>query len=140
MAESKTGKNRKISRRNMVALLGSGVVVGVALDGEDAAAGLPCDQPCDVFEYTTGTGSKTRTALVSGSCCKHTRTLIMKGPGGLNQQGTAHLKPLRNTLNRVTLEEYCYMTWGLDEGQVRQLQEYTQKQFGLNPVKGSSEK
>jgi len=53
--------------------------------------------------------------------------------------GIAHLAPLRARLERDSLEEYCFMIWGLSEQQLKILRSTVSK-FGLVPRTTATQK
>jgi hypothetical protein len=127
---------RKVTRRQAVALLGAGTVMSTvrAVPGsaEEAAQGnLACNDLAIVNTYRTG---NTR-ALVSLSCCDETLNAVLAGveepkhrPTG---PGKKHLKPLRDQLVAASLEEYCFMIWGLKKEQADGLSKSVPMQLGL---------
>ena len=140
---AKTRSPRGISRRDAVALLGAGTVLGTM--GAEAEATTPvaaqphpsCDDPMVVDPLQTGTGTPPRLGLLSYSCCDETKNALLVGVEEPmrkpTNRGKTHLKPLQTRLSQDNLEEYCFMIWGLSEAQVKTLRSTVTKQFGLLP-------
>jgi hypothetical protein len=140
---AKTRSPRGISRRDAVALLGAGTVLGtIGADVEAAAPGAvqdhpSCDKPMVVDALQRGIGTPPRLALVSYSCCDETRNAVLVGVEEPmrkpTSRGKAHLKPLQTRLSQDNLEEYCFMIWGLSEEQVMTLRATVTKELGFAP-------
>jgi hypothetical protein len=129
---------RKVTRRQAVALLGAGTVMStlgtVPGSGEEPPQGLSCNDLAAVHTYKSGNSQ----ALVSLSCCAETLNAVLAGveepkhrPTG---PGKKHLKPLRDQLVASSLEEYCFMIWGLKKEQADGLSKSVPTQLGLETV------
>ncbi len=101
--------------------------------GKSSHDDLKCAEPASVSTYSSGG----RLALVSFSCCKETRHAVFAGVGKPakfpTQSGKEHLRPLRTSLERDKLEEYCVMMWGLNEEQAMKLSASVPEQMGFTP-------
>ncbi len=135
---AKQAKTRKPARRAAVARKGAdtaaaGVRAAPRKRGKSSHDDLKCAEPARVFPYSSGG----RLALVSFSCCEETRHAVFAGVGKRGKSpreiGKKHLRPLRTSLERDKLEEYCFMTWGLNEEQARTLSESVPEQMGFTP-------
>ena len=125
---AKKRSSGKITRRDAVTMLGAGAVLGGVRGKSEAAEtlaqGPPCSTPATVREFDIIVGGKPRLAMLADTCCEESRTAVLAGTVGGKQptQNTrSHLKTLTDTLGRETLDEYCFMIWGLDRGQVNML-------------------
>jgi hypothetical protein len=140
---------RKLTRRDAVALLGAGTVMAAvhpaapaaeAAGAEAQGGGIACDKPGQVGTFGRGNHQ----ALASFSCCEETRNAILVGVGEPKRQpntrGKGHLKPLRDRLVVDNLEEYCFMIWGLNEQQARDLYTKVPRDMGYEAVKRESGK
>lgn len=119
---------KKLSRRNMIALLGSGTVAGAMGTIADPveARGISCDNPAFVRRQQPARGrtrgsTGTPGLLTSESCCVETRAAILKGFAAGTTRGKTHLAPLKGELEHDTLEEFCVMVWGLTDVQRKEL-------------------
>lgn len=122
MARKPTAK--KITRRDAVALLGVGAVVGAALP-EPVGARQGPKQECAGEAPVDRYGQPTRRYLLADTCCDESRNAILVGVEEKNfkptKNGKLHLKKLREALVEEKLAEYCLMIWGLTMPQVQQL-------------------
>lgn len=130
----------KISRRKAVAMLGAGTVIGAVLPDDTRAlpmmqGGDACKTAARAVRYSSGT----RRVLLVDSCCSETRNNILAGVGGPPSvpQGKAHLKEVVDNLRLATtnasetLEEYCFMLWGLTEKQLQYMRTQAETGFKL---------
>jgi hypothetical protein len=136
---ARKAKTRKLTRRDAVAMLGAGTVLGVARTPLTAAKEVvqpdhpSCDVPAQVATYKRSNNL----AIVSVSCCDETKNALLVGvqePTGTRKptpRGKTHLKPLEYRLNNDNLLEYCFMMWGISAAQAQQLFETMPKQFDL---------
>ena len=126
---AKKAKTRKLTRRDAVAMLGAGTVLGVARAPLTAATpGGQQDHPsCDVPALVATYKRSSNLAILSVSCCEETKNALLVGvqePTGTRQpttRGKSHLKPLQHRLNNDNLLEYCFMMWGISATQAQQL-------------------
>jgi hypothetical protein len=132
--------SRKLTRRDAVALLGAGTVIGAvrtapAASRAVAQGDISCDTPAVVG--TLGRGS--RLGLFSYSCCEETKNALLVGVQEKNrkptERGKAHLVGLQERLRYDNLEEYCFMLWGLNQEQAIQLAKTLPQQMGFEPAK-----
>jgi hypothetical protein len=128
---------RKLTRRDVV-VLGAGTVVAAMRSTPASAQDHPsCDSPSVVETLAGRSRGKPRNVLVSYSCCEETKNAILVGveepKAQPTRRGKDHLKPLQTRLNYDALEEYCFMIWGLDEEQAKQMSAATVKMFGFAP-------
>jgi hypothetical protein len=113
MAKTKTNtKTKKLSRREMVALLGSGMLV--ATTGEPAEAQ---GAACRVVSPNKGSGGTKNLILSGDPCCKDSVAVFLKGMAYVGTNAKANLKPLADALraNENDLQEYSVMLWGLKQ-------------------------
>jgi hypothetical protein len=124
---AKKRSSPKITRRAAVTMLGAGAVIGGVRgksEAETLAQGPPCATPASVREFDIVVAGKTRLAMLADTCCEESRTAVLAGTVGgprPTQTTRTHLKLLTDTLARETLDEYCFMIWGLDRTQVNTL-------------------
>jgi hypothetical protein len=127
----------QITRRDAVAMLGAGPLMGVVRPARQGSTvpGRPdpsCKDPADVTTFSNGT----RDAFISYSCCFETKNAVLTGveePGyRATPTGKAHLAPVRDRLIADRLDEYCYMIWGLSKEQVQELSKLVPERFKLN--------
>ena len=119
---ARKAKTRKLTRRDAVALLGAGTVLGVARTPltatpiEAVQQDPSCNDPAQVATYTRSNFE----AIVSFSCCQETKNALLAGvedpKGKPNNRGKAHLKPLQNRLNTDNLLEYLFHDLGHQRG------------------------
>ena len=137
-------KTTKLTRRDAVAMLGAGTVLGVARTpltmAQTSQVQHPsCDTPALVATYQGGAAQ----AVVSLTCCEETKNALLVGvqePGGKRmptKRGKMHLQPLEYRLNNDNLLEYCFMIWGISGEQAKQLFDTVPKQFKLEGRGGS---
>jgi hypothetical protein len=123
-------KRKRISRRSMMGLLGSGVVIGVMRTPEEVAAAA-CDKKADVSRLKGGTHGGD--ALICATCCKITKKVIDEGFDKLTKSEQAHIRPVKDTVAQSNLLEYVFMLWGVDDDQVKALTEQVTSQLKLTP-------
>jgi hypothetical protein len=110
-----------MSRREMVMLVGSGVVFAGTVKGEDIA--IEADATCQPVALKTGKGTDGRLLLVADTCCLDGFEIVRAGRGGTKASSRAvtNLKALDDALVHAKkdslLLEYCVMMWGLTEKQ-----------------------
>jgi len=142
MARKHTAK--RLTRRDAVALLGAGTVFGtVRLESRHAGDFMQsgkdaCKELAKVQKLSSGTGKNVRQVLFVDSCCSETKNAILVGvedPGKkTTPNGKIHLAPVQRDLKAATLEEYCFMVWGLDEAQVKAMRDMVPTQLKLQKV------
>lgn len=130
MAKTKT-TNKKLSRREMVVLLGSGVLV--ASSGEPAEAQ---QSACRVVTPSRGSGVKKNLILSGDPCCKDSLAVFLRGMGmttKVSNSARTNLKPLAEALkdNENDLLEYSVMLWGLKEEDRDALVKVIQERYAL---------
>jgi hypothetical protein len=134
MAKTKT---KKLTRREMVVLLGSGVLV--ATTGEPAEAqGLACR----VVTPNKGSGSAKNMILSGDPCCKDSVAVFLKGMGmttNFSNAAKANLRPLAEALrdSEKDLLEYSVMLWGLKKEERDAFMKEIQERFALREYKKS---
>jgi len=95
-----------------------------------------CKEKARVTKQTIGTGGGQKTILDVHSCCRETRNVITKGFKQLSSGGKAHLQALSDELATQSLEEYCFMVWGLDEKELVATREVVYNRLALrDPAK-----
>jgi hypothetical protein len=133
MAKAKS-KTKKLSRRELVTLLGSGMVFmgtagGGTAEAQAKAKGRgkanannpPPPPPPSVcqnvipFEGRAGTGNNAHTILMANPCCKEGVNVFFTGFDKVGNPTKGHLKDFADLLtgSKNALEEYCVMVWGL---------------------------
>ena len=134
---ARKAKTGKLTRRDAVAMLGAGTVLGVARTPPSMGEGAQGDH-CDEGVAKVGTYKTSNAlALVSFSCCVETKNALLVGvkePGETpvpTQRGKKHLQPLKVRLNNDHLLEYCFMIWGITGEQALRLFAEIPKQVGL---------
>jgi hypothetical protein len=111
----KTAEN--MSRRQMVTLLGSGVVFAGTIKAEDIVA--EAQSNCGPAALQEGKGTDGRLMLVADLCCVDGAEIVHAGRGGkaASTRAAGDLKNLDEVLGRAKKEslllEYCVMMWGL---------------------------
>ena len=126
---AKKRSSGKITRRDAVTMLGAGAMLGgVCGNSEGAetlAQGPPCSMPANVTEFDIVVGGKTRLAMLADTCCEESQTAILAGTEVAGRKPTpntkTHLKRLTDRLQASTLDEYCFMIWGLSQADVKSL-------------------
>lgn len=129
---------RKLSRRQMVALLGSGVVL-VRVGGADVEAqGNPCE-PVRPFKGTlTSTGGgPARSVVAADPCCVEGLEAFFGGYNNMKSSQKAHLKDFADALteSRGELLEYCVMVWGLTKADSTQVANQMKERYQLKEYK-----
>ena len=134
MAKTKT-KVKKLSRRQMVMLLGSGVVFAQA-SGSDVEALPP--NACHAVQPLTGVGSRQQLVLMADPCCQEGLKIFQAGFKATRDSTVkGHLKDFNAALtaNQGQLLEYCVMVWGLQQDERNNLVEQVQSRYKLSPMK-----
>ena len=129
MAKTKTTGTKKLSRREMVTLLGSGVLVATTGERAEAQAGA-----CRAVSPKRGKVGGTSVILFGDPCCRDSIALFLKGmTTNLGSTAKANLKPLADALraNQKGLLEYSVMVWGLKEGERDALLKVYQERFAI---------
>jgi len=134
MAKTKT-KTKKLTRREMVVLLGSGVLV--ATTGEPAEAQGPA---CRTVSPSRGTGSSKNLILSGDPCCKDSLAVFLKGMGmtsTVTGAAKANLKPLADALkaSENDLLEYSVMLWGLKKEERDAIMKVYEERYVLKPYR-----
>jgi hypothetical protein len=128
MAKTKT-RTKKLTRREMVVLLGSGVLV--------ASAGEPAEAQgaaCRVVSPNKGSGKGSNMVLSGDPCCRDSVAVFLNGmTTNLGGSVKANLKPLADALraNQKNLLEYSVMIWGLKEEERDAIMKIYQERFAL---------
>jgi len=140
MADKKGSGRSRISRREIVGLLGSGIVARVVLStGEVQLSAADCNSPADVAVYKANvpTGKPPQKVLFCRTCCKVTKSVIDAGAGSLSSSGQKHIGPVKTQVaaNEQFLLEYVFMMWGLSESEVRRLQNAAVENLKLAELK-----
>jgi hypothetical protein len=131
MAKTKS-KAKKLSRREMVTLLGSGVVF-IGTGGGDkveaqanaktkakaaTTAKPPTPSSCRAvvpYKGKAGAGAAQHTILMADPCCTEGISIFFEGFDKVQEPVKGHLASFANVLNgsKAELLEYCVMVWGL---------------------------
>jgi hypothetical protein len=109
------GKAKKLSRRQMVMLLGTGTVL--AAPGGGHSAGAQGRLPCHPVKPIKG-GSPQQTVLLADPCCQEGLKVFREGFKAIKDTAIkGHLQDFDTALgdNEVHLLEYCVMLWGLKQ-------------------------
>jgi hypothetical protein len=113
-------KPRKLSRRQMVVLLGSGAMFAGAAGAENAEALPPPEAACRPVkpaqaQMTTPKG--VRTVVMADPCCSEGYSVFLNGIAKANPKARKDLQAFATALNKMSTEgqmlEYCVMIWGL---------------------------
>lgn len=141
---AKSSKSRKISRRDAVVLLGTGVLVARGkgasarrAEGAQQPPGRPdrCKDDAVVVPYEFRIGSEVHQAMLAFTCCRESQNAILVGVAEpqktVSNNGQRHLKPMTERLKVDRLDEYCFMIWGLTDAQNKMLLESMPKTLGL---------
>jgi hypothetical protein len=128
MAKTKTTGTKKLSRREMVALLGSGAFVAATGERAEAQAGA-----CRAVAPQKGKVGGNSVILYGDPCCKDSIALFLNGMTGVGNSAKANLKPLADALraNQKDLLEYSVMIWGLKQEERDALMKVYQERFAL---------
>jgi hypothetical protein len=138
----KTPAGRQMSRRQMVMVLGSGVVFAGTVKGEDFASEAQGNVCAAVKPLTTRVGN--RFMLVADPCCEEGFEIVHASFGGSAAKKTTkeHLKVFHDALHAAKqddlLLEYCVMMWGLTKPDAEGLVVKMKEQYNLQdyaPVK-----
>lgn len=139
MARKPTAK--RVTRREAVALLGAGVVLGTASvpaqsgSQPEPRGGKECEGLATVSEYNRSGPPPHKKIMFVDSCCRETRNALLVGVAHPNTQptqgGKKHLKPVEDKLSTAMLAEYCYMVWGLSEAEVMMLRKEVPRQLKI---------
>jgi hypothetical protein len=134
MAKTKS-KAKELSRRQMVILLGSGVMFARARSGEGGE--VPPPDACQVAKPLTGKtkiNSVEHPVLMANPCCADGMTMFFKGFDN-TKTGHAHdhLKDFAAALtaNKDELLEYCLMVWGINDVDRTALVKTMQERFEM---------
>jgi hypothetical protein len=135
MAKTKTTGTKKLSRREMVVLLGSGAFVTAKGEPAEAQAGT-----CRTVSPNRGTGKSKNLILSGDPCCKDSLAVFLKGMGmSVNLSGTAkaNLKPLADALkaSEHDLLEYSVMLWGLKQDERDAIMKVYEERYSFKPYK-----
>lgn len=132
MSEKKS-KTKKLSRRQMVVLLGTGgVFAGTGIgtgDRVEAKAG-----PCNAVKPSRGTGKGQQLVLMADPCCQEGLKIFRKGFQNIKEKAIKeHLKEFDTALgaNQGQLLEYCVMVWGLTEDERGALMETMRSRYQM---------
>jgi hypothetical protein len=128
MAKTKTPGAKKLSRREMVVLLGSGAFV--AASGESAKAQTG---PCRAVAPQKGKAGN-GVILFGDPCCRDSVALFLNGMTGVGAPAKANLKPLVDALraNQKNLLEYSVMIWGLKQAERDELMKVYQERYAIS--------
>jgi len=135
MAKAKS-KAKKLSRRQMVVLLGSGVMLARSRSGEGGQVDPPPDV-CQVAKPLTGKtkiNSVEHPVLMANPCCADGMTMFFDG---FNHTKTGHahdhLKDFAAALtaNKDELLEYCLMVWGINDADRMEIVKTMQERFQM---------
>jgi hypothetical protein len=155
MAKTKS-KAKKLSRRELVSLLGSGVVLaGTAGSGSveaqttgkaKAKATTPPPPPpgpnaCQTvvpFKGRVGSGPAAHTILMADPCCREGVDLFFTGFDKVANPAKGHLKEFAAALttSKDELLEYCVMVWGLKLEERADLMKQMQEKYQLKEYSG----
>ena len=127
---------KKLSRRQMVVLLGSGVMFARTRSGEGGEVPPPPDV-CQIARPLTGRtkiNSAEHPVLMANPCCVDGMTIFFNG---FNHTKTGHahdhLKDFAAALtaNKDELLEYCLMVWGINDVDRTALVKIMQERFQM---------
>jgi hypothetical protein len=129
MAKTKTTGTKKLSRREMVVLLGSGAFVAAAEERAEGQAG-----PCVAVSPQKGKAGGNDVILYGDPCCRDSIALFLNGMTGVGNSAKANLKPLADALraNQKNLLEYSVMIWGLKKEERDALMKVYQERFAIS--------
>jgi hypothetical protein len=133
MAQTKTSK--KLSRRQMVMLLGSGVVFAPA---KGSAAEPPPGKECQTVRPMKGAGSGSDILLMADPCCQDGLKIFKAGYRAMRDAtARGHLKDFNTALtaSENQLMDYCVMVWGLKKVERDNLVEQVQSKYKLAQIK-----
>lgn len=134
MAKRKS-QAKKLSRRQMVMLLGSGVVFAPASEVVVEAQGAT---PCQTVKPLRGTGSKNQPVLMGDPCCKEGLQIFKAGFKALKDPTVkGHLKDFHAaiTASENQLMDYCVMVWGLEQAEKDSFVREVQAKYRLAQIK-----
>jgi hypothetical protein len=134
MAKTKS-KSTKLSRRQMVVLLGSGGVLG-ALGNSEGAEAAPASVCVNVKAFQ-GKNKQGELVLSGYPCCRESAQLFMDGFSKAAPTVKGHLQVLKSALekNRNSLQEYSIMIWGLRQEERDSLMETIANRFSMSEMK-----
>ena len=128
-------KSKKLSRRQMVMLLGSGVVLAPA-----AGSAAEPPQDCHPVNPMRGVGTQQQPVLMGDPCCKNGLKVFREGYRNLprNSPERANFKDFDAALTAAESQfmDYCVMVWGLQKNERDNLVEQMQSRYKLTPYKG----
>lgn len=130
MAAGKTtGKARKVTRRQLMIVLGSGALassVGAASCAADQQNLTDPDPPCDQPAKTesgrfTLPGGPERAYVFGDACCPTGEKILVKGFPLLDDTEQGHMRPILDAIgtNRAKLMEHAVFAFGLTASQLQ---------------------
>jgi hypothetical protein len=129
---------RKLSRRQAVTLLGSGVVMLRPGAGEEPVTAATADacaavQPIKGPLGTATSSGVSRAVVLGNPCCQEGMEAFFTGFNHVKGNTKAHLKDFAAALqdSRGELEEYCVMVWGLKKEDSDHLREEMQARYTM---------
>src|SRR5262245_43358901 len=128
---------RTLSRRQMVALLGSGVVM--LRSGSTEAEALPPNACRDVAPQTGTIAFDGATSPVLGGdpCCTEGLDAFFNGYNNMKGPEKAHLRVFAEALQaeRGALREYCVMIWGINQAESDRIANDIKERYRMIPYK-----
>ncbi len=115
MAKAKS-KTKKLTRRQMVTLLGSGVVFAGGAGSREVEAQAPnACRAVRPMRGTAGSGPNQHPILMADPCCKEGVNVFFSGYDTIKEPVKGHMKEFADALTSSNNEllEYCVMVWGL---------------------------
>ena len=155
MAKTKS-KAKKLSRRELVTMLGSGAVFmgtaggkAVVAQGDAKTKARSTTQPppppppsaCKTVVPLVGrlgTGSAAHTVLMADPCCHEGVDIFFTGFDKVGPTAKGHLKSFAAVLttSKEELLEYCVMVWGLKMEERTDLMKQMQERYQLKEYSG----
>jgi hypothetical protein len=155
MAKAKS-RTKKLSRRELVTMLGSGVVfigtggrktVEAQTNAKTTAKVTkqppppPSPNSCQTvvpFKGRAGTGNDAHTILMANPCCKEGVSVFFSGFDKVGKPTKEHLTSFASLLNasKDELLEYCVMVWGLKGPEQTDLVKAMQERYKMTEYPG----
>jgi hypothetical protein len=137
MAQTKS-QAKKLSRRQMVMLLGSGVVLAPAAGAAESDVETLPGKECHAVSPMRGTGNQQQPVLMADPCCQDGLKVFKAGFKAVKDATVrGHFKDFNTALtaSEGQLMDYCVMVWGLQQNERDNLVEQMQSKYKLAPIK-----